>query len=247
MKSFIAVAALFCGLLTAGSAAAQPAKTQKLRLYAGAAYFLTSSSFDQSVSYPENQETTTATASFSRKKGAGFDGSLEFDFSPNVGIAVGFHSTSRKNEVEVTASVPHPFFFNQPRTGTATTDVAFSEQAIHLDLVLNSSGNGRVGFSIFAGPTYFRVDTQGLARVDYTSLYPHDEITVNGIEPLAIKKNKIGFNAGAGVDFWFSGSVGIGLRGRYSTATISEGGADVKAGGLSAGGGLTLGSIATDG
>ncbi len=236
MKRVSTAAALIVTVVTAPAFAQDP----KFRVYAGGAYFPSSATSDQTVTYAEFQEQTTVNAAYSRKKGAGFDGSLEYDFTPTLGVAVGFHAASRENEVTLDASVPHPFFFNRPRTGSGAADLGFSEKAFHLDLVYNASTSGSLGFSIFGGPSFFTVDADVVERVTYTSAFPFDEITVTGADPLAVSKSAVGFNVGAGMDFRFNPNFGIGVRARFSQATISEGGVDLKAGGLSVGGGLSL-------
>ncbi len=243
-RHFTAAACLLAGLL-AVPAFGQSPKHPKVRVYAGGSYFPTSTSFDQTTTYTEFVEDATVEGSFSRKKGAGGELSLEFDFTQAVGVAAGGHFTNRKSDVDFTARLPHPFFFNRPRLAEGSDRLEFSEKVLHLDLVYNGLPDGLVGFSIFGGPSLFKVKADLLAptnTVTKTSVFPFDEVTVTGLNTVELDDTAFGFNVGAGIDFRFSKNAGIGVRARFSRATISSNDPEVetKAGGLAVGGGLSL-------
>ena len=156
----------------------------------------------------------------------------------NLGVGVAVSVTSGNGKAEVTANVPHPFFFNQPRTVNGTeNDIAHSETGVHLTLQYLIPATGRLHFILEGGPSWVNVDHEVVTDVTVTESYPYDTAAFGGAVTKSTKASATGFNAGVDVTWMFVESVGIGGIVRYTRADIDLQAAEgrtlaLKAGGL---------------
>jgi hypothetical protein len=176
-------------------------------------------------------------------KGPGGELGLTFRFARRLGVGLAGTIGSRETTAAYSASLPHPLFLNRPRTAEGTVDVDYSEKAGHLDLVY-LGGSGSLDFTLFAGPSLVSVSTDLLGTPIYAQEYPFDEVTVNNLQPMSASKSGVGFNAGASLTYRFSRSVGFGVQGRFTRASLElvrDDGDDpvsIDAGGLQVGAGF---------
>jgi hypothetical protein len=161
-------------------------------------------------------------------------------------LAVGAVATwlSETGDGTVTASIPHPFLFNTPRTVVgAVANVPREELAIHMNAAWILPAGRKTQITISGGPTYFHV-TQGLViDVTTSSVYPYDTATFLGATVSKTSQWQLGANAGLDVSVRLSTHVGVGGLVRYSRASaqfpMAMGDAvTVEAGGLQLGGGV---------
>ena len=116
-----------------------------------------------------------------------------------------------KGEADVTASVPHPFFFNQPRTVTGTENgVAHSETGVHSKLQYLVPATGRLHFVLEGGPSWINVDHDVVTDLTVTESYPYDTAAFGGAVTKSTTGSAPGFNAGVDVDLDVRRVVGIG-------------------------------------
>src|SRR5690349_11465906 len=91
--------------------------------------------FEQNASYGVYDETATATALQTVKNGGGM-----FDIgggyrTKNYGIGLSYTRFKTTNSAAVTASIPHPLFFDQPRTVSTTLEgLEHTEHVVHLEI-----------------------------------------------------------------------------------------------------------------
>ncbi|MET0554288.1 MAG: outer membrane beta-barrel protein [Vicinamibacteria bacterium] len=175
-------------------------------------------------------------------KGPGGELGLTYRFARRLGVSLAGSTVSRDTTATYSVSVPHPLFLNRPRTAEGTVDVDYSEKAGHLDLVY-LAGSGSLDLALFAGPSFVSVSADLLGEPVYSQAYPFDEITVTSVQPSAADKSGIGFNVGAAVTYRFSKSVGFGVQGRFTRASLElerDGGdpVSIDAGGLQVGAGF---------
>ena len=69
-----------------------------------------------------------------------FDGGLAVRLFGNAGVGFSLSILSRTGEAEVSATVPHPFFFGQPRSIAGVASVEHRELASHLSGVYLMAG-----------------------------------------------------------------------------------------------------------
>jgi hypothetical protein len=148
----------------------------------------------------------------------------------------------------VVARVPHPFFFNQPRTVTGEVrNAKRTEIGEHLQLSWTAPA-GNLEFTFFGGPSMFTTEQLLVTRLSLSlneEVYPYDTLSFPGATTETLKENVFGYNAGVDMNWRFAPRVGLGILIRYAHGSkdfIPTGGQPVKVetGGLHAGGGLRL-------
>lgn len=196
------------------------------------------------------QERARFAADYEFPTGANFDFGGGYLFTEAFGVGVSFSGTAHKGPAVVSATIPHPRFFNAAATGTADTeDVEKVEGAVHLQAVFVVPTSDRMRFRLFAGPSYFRVrqDTfDDIRYVQNAQLFSNgNTVTITGAPFSESEATAWGYHLGGDVALFFNRVVGIGAFARYSRAEVEQldlGGLVVKnkAGGVQAGGGLRL-------
>jgi hypothetical protein len=160
-----------------------------------------------------------------------------------VGAAVTKMSQSRDGAVS--ASIPHPFFFNAFRDVSGTTAaVPREELVVHGDVTWEIAMSRDSQIAVFGGPSYFRV-TQGLVTaVTVNDVYPFDTATFTGATTTESAESRLGFNVGVDFTTLFTKTVGVGVLARYSRASlqfpVNGSNLTVQAGGLQVGAGVRL-------
>jgi opacity protein-like surface antigen len=240
MRSISVVTTLACCAL-AGSAAAQ----DKGRLFANGSFGVGSLDYSESRTFTQFVEQGRIAADYKNKGKLGGEIGLQYNVLPHLGLMAGYTLSNRDTTGTFTATVPHPFFFNQPRTAQGeTSGYSYKENAVFVDLV----GTGRSGnweFDVFGGATFFKIQPDVISEVQYTQTYPYDSITITGAPKSSLSANKTGFNVGAGLDYHAGAHFGFGLQGRFSRAKVTftptpGNNLEIEAGGFQAAAGLRL-------
>jgi hypothetical protein len=142
--------------------------------------------------------------------------------------------------------VPHPFFFNRPRSVSGeAAGLRREELAVHVQARAVLPVTRRVQVMVFGGPSFYQV-RQGLVHeVAYSESYPYDEATFDGATTGRAEQSPYGFNVGGDVAYFFSRQVGVGFGAQYAGTTVhlpsADGGTvEARAGGSQAGAGLRL-------
>jgi hypothetical protein len=174
--------------------------------------------------------------------GAIFDIGVGAHVTGSISVGVAYSRFTKPADVPFTVVAPHPLFFNQPRTATLNvTGLGHTEDAIHLQVFYQLLSSGRYEASVFAGPSFFMVKQDMVTSVTATETgSPFTAVNLNatfGTE----KKNAIGANAGLGINYRLSGSLGAGFFVRYTMATAKMPSASVRAGGPQVGASLRYG------
>ena len=209
-------------------------------------YQVNSNDFLDSATFRENAEDGQLVTDYKVRSGPVFDISGGAMLWRQLGVGVGVSRYSRPTAATLTASIPHPFFFNRARTVNGTApDLSRRELAVHVQARWLFPMTPRLLVMVFGGPSFFQV-TQGVAT-DFTYLdsYPYDSASFDAVVTTTAKQSKVGGNAGADVGFFFSRQIGVGFTAQLAGTTLdlrsaSGGTTRVKAGGMQAGGGLRL-------
>jgi hypothetical protein len=172
-------------------------------------------------SFSKNQETETVDVKYPMKPGGLFDVGGSFRVWKNLALGAAFSRANGNGTAEVTASVPHPFFFNQPRTVTGTEDgVQHAENGVHLQVQYLVPVSGSVRIVIGAGPSWLSVEHESVTDITVTESYPFDTAAFGGAVTKTTKASATGYNAGIDVTWMFARSVGLGGLVRYTRADL---------------------------
>jgi hypothetical protein len=181
-------------------------------------YQINSNDFQDTATFRENAEDGQFSTDYDVKGGPAFDIAGGATLWRQLGLGVGVSYFSRSTGASLNASVPHPFFFDLARSVNGTVaDLSRKELGVHVQARGIFPVTPRLLVMVFGGPSFFQV-TQGVAT-DFTYLdsYPYDSASFETAVTTTAKKNKVGFNAGGDVAFFFTRQVGVGF-----TAHIPE-------------------------
>lgn len=191
-----------------------------------------------------NRETASLTIDYKVKAGAGLDGGAFVRLWRRLGVGLSVSSIARDSKGSVTGSYPHPFFFNQPRTGTFDTDTLDrTEVGLHPSVAWIAPSTKKLRFTVFAGPSFFTITQTAVDTPTLTDTYPYDAITLAPGTTRDLDETAVGVHAGVDATWYFTSRLGAGVLARFATGTVStsvNGGDsfDLKAGGGQIGIGL---------
>jgi len=171
------------------------------------------------------------------------DRPIVYDVSVQAGAPHGFSGgvavtyTSKPLTGEVTAELPHPFFFDRTRTVSGTADVKRREVGVHINAGWSVPATGPTRLTVFGGPSYFKVTHELVTEVVAGEEYPFDTASFVSATKTEATLSRWGFNAGVDVSQRLSKYFGVGMLVRYSRATftfplVGTEEVEVKAGGL---------------
>jgi hypothetical protein len=199
----------------------------------------------QDVTFTKYIEPAPLTANVPNGSVPWFDGGIAVRLAGNLGAGVAVSFLSNTSTAAVSASIPHPFYLNQPRAiGGEVSGVQRREVATHLDLVYVIA-SPRIDLALSGGATLFRVDQSFLTDVVFSEMYPYDAADFVSAPLEDASGSKTGYNVGADVTWKVSPRWGFGGIIRFSRASVpfEVNGLDVgtiDVGGLQAGAGLRV-------
>ena len=223
MKKALTFAVCSLVILVARETAAQPLPwTDRGYFNLNVGFESSSDDFADDASRPTYDETMTFSTAQSIDSGAFFDFSAGARVWRNVSVGIGFHQGSTNSDATVQGAVPHPQFFNRPRSFTATvTDLERSERAIHVQLGYMIIVSDRMTAHLMLGPSFFKVRQNVISDVTFTE---NSGFTSVNVSPTVSERvdSPVGFNIGADLAFQVaevnSVKLGAGLLLRYAAA-----------------------------
>ena len=159
----------------------------------------------------------------------------------NLSAGIGYHQESNVTSAEVSGSIPHPVFFNRPRSFLHNEEgLERKELATHLVLGWTVPIGAKLDVMVFGGPSFFRLSMDVVSDfIIAERSSPYTEVVV---DPTVTRESKsvVGYNVGADVSYmaWENDNVrlGAGVFFRYTGATaemtVLSTPNDTKVGGL---------------
>jgi hypothetical protein len=197
----------------------------------------------QTFTVQKNLEPAPITFDFDASRTSWFDGGIVAHVRGRwaVGAAVSF--SAHEADGRVGASIPHPFFFNQPRPIGGTMAATRTELAVHLDALYLLAARSRLELAVSGGASIFNATQTTITDVAYTDTYPFDTATFTSASTTRSTTMAGGFNVGADVTWKRWRRVGLGalLRFAHASATFAANASNMATGdvgGLQAGGGV---------
>ena len=244
MKLPVATILVLLTLAASAPVDAQTVVSEKVFISVNGLFQVTSNDFDDSATIRVNAENGRFDTDYDVGGGFAFDVSGAFVVWQNLAVGAGVTTFSTSTPTAIDAQVPHPFFFNQPRTVTGEFEGDRSELAVHIQAKWIAPVSDKLLVTVFGGPSFFQVEQTIVTDFEYTESYPFDTATFSRAIASDQSESTMGFHVGGDVAYYFSNQVGVGGMVQYSRATVEmtvpSGTADVKAGGLQVGGGLRL-------
>jgi hypothetical protein len=207
---------------------------------------VTSNGFTGISAFTQNVEAATVTTTYGGARPPVLDVGGAARVWRNLAVGAALTWLSQATDGVLSASIPHPFLFNTPRTVTGdVADVPRRELALHANASWVVPAGRRAQLAIFGGPSYFRVKQRLVTDVATSSAYPYDTATFVSATAADTSQSQVGFNGGLDLTARVWRYVGVGAIARYSRASLQFPaglGRDVtvRAGGLRIGGGIRL-------
>ena len=206
----------------------------------------TATTFTENVGFIEFHEDADFNADYAVGTGTVFDGGAGVRLANGLGFGVAVSRFEKLDPASIDARIPHPFFFDRPRSFTGSEpDLTRLETAVHVEVRWFESVGDTVELAVFGGPTLFNVRQDLLNAIAYDHDYPYNEASLASATRTAASASTFGFHAGADIGFFFSEVVGVGALIRYSGGSVDlpgegENMVPVDVGGFHVGGGLRL-------
>jgi hypothetical protein len=206
---------------------------------------VTGTTLEQSFNLTRNVEPMPVTASIEAKTATVIEGGVAFKLVRGFAVGYAYTATSHTATGDVTAAVPHPFFFDRRRSISGTVQIPEDGSANHISAEYIVPA-GPVELTLLGGPTFFRIKQTLVTDVTYTEEYPYDTATFGSATTTLVKQNVTGYHVGADVALKLTRNIGVGALARYSrgstTTLTAADGNTVKydVGGLQISGGLRL-------
>ena len=139
----------------------------------------------------------------------------------SLGLRFGFTQFTRNDDMQLSVSIPHPFFFDRHRTFNQPSDLEQRERSVDVHALWTVHQSDRVAFSVFGGPTVFRCRIHAAGIQHGGEEYPFEDSPVDGIVAFDRHQFALGYGVGADLAVFFSRHVGVGWLGRYSRASTT--------------------------
>ena len=203
-----------------------------------------SSGFSDTIQKPLYTETETIATTYPGGGGLVASGAVGFRIWKQLSAGVGVSHTSRSDDAAIDASLPHPFFDNQPRQISGTANATHEEMGVDVKIGWTVPLSPRMRLILSGGPSFITVHQGVVTGVKYSESYPYDTAQFATADVTTASKGATGFNAAADVFWLFSRHFGAGGLVQVTHAHVSlsvDGRAlPLDAGGVQAGGGLRL-------
>ena len=241
-------------LLSARPAAAQP--RERVYVTINGAAQLTRHPFTDRFTFEVNREDGSTDIRYPVDGGPAVDAGVAFRLWRGLGAGVSVTNFMRDVDAEISARLPHPFFFNRHRELEGTARASRTERAVHVHALYRLPLTRALTLSVFGGPSVVRVEQDVVAPgsepalaagVRYDETFPYDAVTFRSANVLQVSGSATGFHGGADVAWMFNRHLGVGGIVRYTAVAVDldlpPNGSrrkSVDAGGALAGGGLRL-------
>jgi hypothetical protein len=178
----------------------------------------TAGSVADHIAIDRNVETETIDVKYPSTPGLLIDVGGRARVWKRLGFGVAVSHVTGSGTADITASVPHPFFFNQPRTVTGQADLSREETGIHVQVQYSIRASKNVQVVLGAGPSRIKLTQDVVTEVSVNETYPYDTATFRDAVTKGASTSVTGFNAGVDVTWSLTRNVGFGGLFRYARA-----------------------------
>ena len=204
-----------------------------------------SHTFDSTKTFSLYDETATLKAGHKNGSGAIPDISGGVRVWRNVGLGIGYSRLQTTDDVTISASLPHPIFFDQPRSVSADAKgLKHTESAVHLFGLWMLPLSDKMDLALFGGPSFYNVKQDLVTSVTIaTETAPFTSPVVTPKNE-TVKDTAVGVNVGVDWSYMVTRNVGGGIFIRYTGASaklpVGASTVSVDVGGFQIGGGLRV-------
>ena len=174
--------------------------------------------FQESLTATVYDEQATYSIEHASSGGGHFDigGGLRVWRNLAVGLAVTSFSTSAG--ALITGTVPHPLFFDRPRTGSAARSaLEHKELGIHVQAAWVMPVSEKISVTVAAGPSFFNVTQSLVTGVTVANEIgaPFDTVALGTAATSSVSETGVGVNAGVDITYLVTERIGGGFRAAF--------------------------------
>ena len=160
----------------------------------------------------------------------------------NLAAAVAVTSLSTSDGAAITGSIPHPLFFNRPRSSNfARADLEYKELGVHIQAAWVMPLNEKIRVTVAGGPSFFSVDQGLITSVTKAPEIgaPFDMVEIASAAAASISATGVGGNAGIDITYLVTETLGGGVFVRWTGGSVdlpaSGGSQSIDVGGVQGG------------
>lgn len=246
MRGLRPAATLAFAVLAGGSLHAQSVSPPSVRLSINAGVQTGASGFSLTTTQTVYLEPGTVDTTYKPATSGLVDAGVTDQVFGPFGVGAAIAQTTDTTDASLTAAMPSPFFFNQPRTfdGTAT-GVKRTDVVLHMLGAYTIEAGPRVDVTLSAGPSVFFSHQDLVSSIAFSDTYPFETASFTGATLERASGHAAGYNAGADVAVRVSSRIGAGVLFRFARANVPFKLADgtsttARAGGFQTSGGLRI-------
>jgi hypothetical protein len=179
--------------------------------------------------------------------GRSFDAGVLFRVAGSFGLGIAVSSFAQEEGGAVSATIPHPFFFNARRSIAGTSaGLERRELVTHLHAAYVFTAGRRLDVAISGGPSFFKIEQGLVSDVTFAESYPYDTAAFSSASIETVSSTKVGFNAGVDVGVRLARQIGVGALVRFSRISVefplagASAPVESDAGGVQVAGGVRL-------
>ena len=194
---------LVVGLVGAApEATAQPAPTDRVVVRLDFGSRTASRTFAATRVFPVFAEQGLFQTDYEIAGGGVIEGGVSFLIWRNLAVGLDVSSYRSSNSAQLTSEVPHPFFFDLPRTTTSVAGGLVREElGVHVRGLWVMQLADWLVVSISGGPSLFNVQQDLVASVEHAETgFPFEDIIFTGHTVTVQSSNTIGVNGGIDID-----------------------------------------------
>ncbi len=221
-------------LVMASDAPAQPAPTDRIVARLDSGWRPASRTFAATRVFTANLEQGQFEADYELRNGGVVDGGISFLLWRNLGIGLDVSNFRTIHEARITSELPHPFFFDLPRTTTGRAGgLERQELGIHIRALWVSQLADWLVISVSAGPSIISAKQDLVSSVQHIEVgFPFNEIVFANHTVSSQSETTTGLNGGVDIDSYFlhrlpflrnfsvMEHIGVGLLARYVRGVV---------------------------
>jgi hypothetical protein len=202
--------------------------------------------FTDRKTFVDNAEDGNFATNYSVESGPALNVSAGVHLTQRLAVGVGVSRYSHSTPTSLTASVPHPFFFDRDRAlASEIGGLSRKELAVHIQARFVIPVSSRLRAMVFGGPSFFQVKQDIVNDFTYTDSYPFDTASFTSGVTSSVSESTLGFNVGGDLSYFFTPQLGVGATVQLVGADVEmpsagTGTIDASAGKFQAGAGLRL-------
>lgn len=221
-------------LVTAPVTTAQPAPSERIIARLDSGWRPASRTFADTRVFTAHLEQGQFAADYELKDGGVIDGGISVLLWRNLAVGFDMSSFRTVHDARVDSELPHPFFFDLPRTTNGRAGgLERREVGFHLSAMWISQITDWLAVSAFAGPSIIAATQDLVSAVQHTEVgFPFDQIIFSGHTVTSQKETTRGLNGGIEINSFFlhrlpflrnfevMEGIGVGLLVRYVRGTV---------------------------